>query len=80
WNFFDTILQQKEGFSDYVFEEKAKGIFENFSDEDKAKFKAKKEQDSTFAKSNYAQLDWIFKRSDHYEDAHLRYPVYRLFR
>lgn len=79
WNFFDTILQQKEGFSDYVFEEKAKTIFEGFSEEQKAAFSKKKQQDSTFAQSNYAQLDWIFKRSKHYEEAHLRYPVYRLF-
>jgi hypothetical protein len=26
WNFFDAILQQKEWFSDYVFEEKAEEI------------------------------------------------------
>lgn len=80
WNFFDTILQQKEGFSDYVFEEKAQTIFEGFSEAQKAEFRKKREEDSTFAQDNYAQLDWIFKRSKHYEDAHLRYPVYRLFK
>ena len=26
WNFFDTILQQKEGFSPYVFEDTAEKI------------------------------------------------------
>ncbi|MBK6266698.1 M14 family metallopeptidase [Marivirga sp. S37H4] len=80
WNFFDSILQQKEGFSDYVFEEKAKSILNEFSEEQQKEFQQLKEEDSTFAQSNYAQLDWIFKRSAHYEKAHLRYPVYRLFK
>jgi hypothetical protein len=79
WNFFDSILQQKEGFSDYVFEEKAQRILANFTNEQQEAFFQLKEQDSTFAQSNYAQLDWIFKRSAHYEVAHMRYPVYRLF-
>ncbi len=80
WNFFDSILQQKEGFSDYVFEEKAARILANFSNEQQEAFFKLKEQDSTFAQSNYDQLDWIFKRSAHYEEAHMRYPVYRLFK
>jgi hypothetical protein len=79
WNFFDSILQQKEGFSDYVFEEKAQRILANFTNEQQEAFFQLKEQDSTFAQSNYAQLDWIFKRSAHYEVVHMRYPVYRLF-
>jgi hypothetical protein len=29
WNFFDSILQQKEWFSDYVFEEKAEELLRN---------------------------------------------------
>ena len=29
WNFFDTILQQKEGFSPYVWEDKAKELLDN---------------------------------------------------
>ncbi len=79
WNFFDSILQQKEGFSDYVFEEKAQAILDSLSEEQQGEFAQLKAEDSTFAQSNYAQLDWIFKHSVHYEDAHLRYPVYRLF-
>jgi len=31
WNFFDTILQQKEGFSPYVWEDKAKELLQNNS-------------------------------------------------
>lgn len=79
WNFFDTILQQKEGFSDYVFVDQAEAIFKSMSQSEREKFKLLKETDSTFAKSNYAQLDWIYKRSEHYEKSHLTYPIYRLF-
>ncbi|MCX2679676.1 M14 family metallopeptidase [Galbibacter sp. EGI 63066] len=77
WNFFDTILQQKEGFSPYVWEDKALE-FLNENPSLKTEFENKKDQDSTFAKNWYAQLDWIHKRSPNYEKAHLRYPIYRI--
>jgi hypothetical protein len=78
WNFFDSILQQKESFSAYVFEPKAKEILAKMGEEQQAEFYDKRKADSAFASNNYAQLDWIFKRSKHYEKAHKRYPIYRL--
>ncbi len=76
WNFFDTILQQKEGFSPYVFEDMARELLK---DEDiKNEFEEKKQNDPEFRNNWYTQLDWLHKRSDHYEEAHLRYPVFRL--
>lgn len=78
WNFFDSILQQKEGFSAYVFEPKAQEILADLPEDEQKKFYQKQENDSTFASNNYAQLDWIFKRSEHYEKSHKKYPVYRL--
>lgn len=77
WNFFDTILQQKEGFSPYVFEDTAKQLLENDADL-KAEFDGKKQTDERFAANWYAQLNWIFERSNHYEKAHMQYPIYRL--
>ncbi|OIQ18807.1 M14 family metallopeptidase [Lacinutrix sp. MedPE-SW] len=77
WNFFDTILQQKEGFSPYVWEDKALEILEN-NPELKQNFENKKSQDINFNKNWYQQLDWIHKQSEHYESAHLKYPIYRL--
>jgi hypothetical protein len=77
WNFFDTILQQKEGFSPYVWEDKAEEFLNNNPDI-KAEFEAKKENDSQFAKNWFAQLDWIHKQSPNYEKAHLRYPIVRV--
>ena len=77
WNFFDTILQQKEGFSPYVWEDLALEFLNN-NPEIKAEFEAKKLNEPNFEASWYMQLDWIHKQSPYYEAAHLRYPIYRV--
>jgi len=77
WNFFDTILQQKEGFSPYVWEDLALEFLEN-NPEIKKEFEAKKIADVNFAKNWHTQLDWIYKKSPNYEKAHLRYPIFRV--
>ncbi len=79
WNFFDSILQQKEGFSPYVFEDMAKILLEE-NPELREKFEEKKRSDKEFDNSWYAQLDWLHKQSPNYEAAHLRYPVFRISR
>ncbi|MVO10699.1 hypothetical protein GOQ30_16105 [Flavobacterium sp. TP390] len=77
WNFFDAILQQKEYFSAYVFEDLAKELLDK-SAKLKAEFDAKKMMDKDFAASGEAQLDWIYRNSEYYEKAHLQYPIYRI--
>lgn len=77
WNFFDMILQQKEGFSPYVWEDKALEFLNN-NPAIKTAFEAKRKSDTTFANNWYSQLDWIHKKSPYYEKAHLRYPIYRI--
>ncbi len=77
WNFFDAILQKKEGFSPYVFEDLALALLKK-DEKLRTLFLKKKANDTSFAKDWYAQLDWVYKRSVHYERAHLRYPVYRV--
>tara|TARA_R110000868_G_scaffold147851_2_gene369463 strand:+ start:95 stop:1858 length:1764 start_codon:yes stop_codon:yes gene_type:complete len=77
WNFFDTILQQKEGFSPYVFEDIALELLQKNSLLHEA-FQLKKENDENFANNWYAQLEYIFQHSDYYEAAHMQYPVYRV--
>ncbi|TRO65551.1 M14 family metallopeptidase [Christiangramia sabulilitoris] len=77
WNFFDTVLQQKEGFSPYVFEDIAQRMLEEDT-QLKKEFEEKKLKDSGFNEDWYAQLEWLHKRSENYEAAHLRYPVFRL--
>ena len=77
WNFFDAILQQKEYFSDYVFEDTAAELLKNDKSL-KAEFDKKKQDDTTFADNADAQLDWIYRHSVYYEKTHMEYPVYRL--
>ncbi|WP_446050457.1 M14 family metallopeptidase [Zobellia laminariae] len=79
WNFFDSVLQQKEGFSPYVFEDEAAKLLEE-NQILRDSFLSKKANDSTFNTNWYAQLDWLYKQSDHYEAAHLQYPVYRIMK
>ena len=79
WNFFDVILQQKEGFSPYVFEDEALEMLQK-DKKLKTDFELRKKEDKVFAANWYAQLDWLFKRSDHYEPAHMQYPIFRVFK
>lgn len=77
WNFFDTILQQKEGFSPYVWEDKALELLES-NPELKEEFEHRKKDISEFNNNWYTQLDWLHKQSKYYEQAHLQYPIYRI--
>ena len=77
WNFFDAILQQKEGYSDYRWDDVAAEILKNNPDI-KTKLNEKKKADSKFAADASAQLNFIYKNSSYYEPIHNRYPVYRL--
>ncbi|RKR06998.1 zinc carboxypeptidase [Maribacter vaceletii] len=79
WNFFDTILQQKEHFSPYIFEDTAIKILEKDSVLLK-EFNLKKITDSTFATNWEKQLNWLYKKSKYYEKEHLSYPVYRVLK
>lgn len=77
WNYFDTMLQQKEGYSDYVFEDTAAQLIKD-NEKLKTALEYKKLTDPDFAKNPTEQLDWIYKNSVYYEKAHLQYPIYRL--
>lgn len=79
WNFFDAILQQKEGYSDYRWDDLAAEVLKN-NPVLKAKLEEKKKGDEKFAANGSAQLDFIYKNSPYYEPGHNRYPVYRLNR
>ena len=77
WNFFDAILQQKEGYSDYRWDDLAAEVLKN-DPALKARLEEKKTADPKFAANSSAQLDFIYKNSPYYEPGHNRYPVYRL--
>lgn len=76
WNFFDAALQQKEWFSDYVFDEKAAEVLnadpmlrDSLTDYVIA---------NNFQQNAWEQLAWIYKHSQYYEKSAMRYPVFRV--
>ncbi|EOZ92188.1 hypothetical protein A33Q_4281 [Indibacter alkaliphilus LW1] len=77
WNFFDTVLQAKEGYSAYVFEDlaneflEAHGRMRQVLEEEKAK-------DENLANSAAAQLRWVYERTPWKEKEHNRYPIFRI--
>lgn len=77
WNFFDGILMQKEHFSAYVFEDLAAEYLAKNPDL-KTALEQKKRDDPEFAKDGYAQLNFVYERTPHYEPTHNLYPVGRL--
>lgn len=77
WNFFDAVLGQKEGYSDYSFEDIAAAYLKTHPDL-KNKLEQKKTLDSAFAKDGAAQLNFVFQNSSYFETAYLMYPVYRV--
>ena len=76
WNFFDAVLQRKEYFSPYVFEDYAEKFLEE-NPEVKKEFEERRENDKEFAANSYAQLSFIYQRSPYFEKSFMRYPVYR---
>lgn len=77
WNFFDAVLQQKEGYSNYRWNEVAEDWIEK-NPTIKEQLQQKRNSDSSFAKSADKQLDFVYKLSPWYEPIHLTYPIYRL--
>jgi hypothetical protein len=77
WNFFDPILGQKEGYSDYSFEDIAANYLKTHPDL-RAKLDQRKASDTAFASNGRAQLDFVFGNSPYFEPAYLQYPVYRV--
>jgi hypothetical protein len=77
WNFFDAILGQKEGYSDYVFEDTGAEYLAQHP-ELRDILSQKKAADSSFANNADAQLNFIYKHSPYAEPEYMRYPVYRI--
>jgi len=77
WNYFDGILNQKEYFSDYVFEDTAAELLASNS-KLKTEFDKKKAEDAKFSENRDAQLDWVYKNSPYFEGTVNQYPIYRI--
>ena len=77
WNFFDAILEQKEYYSNYRWEDVAAGLLRQHP-EIRESLESRRKADPSFAQNADAQLEFVYRRSPYYEPAHLRYPVYRV--
>ena len=77
WGFFDSMLGQKEHYSDYVFEDIAADYLKA-RPELKKQLESEKATNAKLAGSAQAQLEWVYRHSEYYEPTYLRYPVGRL--
>ena len=76
WGFFDSVLQQKEHFSDYVFEDVAAELLRR-DPALRLRLEQLKADDAAFATNGPAQLEWVYLNSAYHEPGHNRYPVAR---
>ncbi|WP_151088132.1 M14 family zinc carboxypeptidase [Hymenobacter baengnokdamensis] len=76
WGFFDSILQQKEHYSDYVFEDLA-ADFLTRNPAVRQQLEDAKKTDAALAASGPAQLEWVYQHSPYAEPGYRRYPVLR---
>jgi hypothetical protein len=77
WNFFDSVLGEKEYFSDYVFEDIAADLLKK-DPSIKQKLDDAKAKDPQLAKNAEAQLMFVYRNSPYFEKTFMRYPVGRL--
>ena len=77
WGFFDSVLQQKEWFSDYVFEDIAAELLKK-DPALKAALEARRAAEPEFAKDAWAQLYFVYQRSPYFEPSFRKYPVLRV--
>ena len=75
WNFFDPILNEKEGFSDYAFEDDALQFLEE-RPELKNAFERWKLENPEKSASKYEVLGFIYKNSPYQEKEYKRFPVF----
>lgn len=77
WNFFDPILDRKEGFSDYAFEDDAVRMLDE-NPNLKLQFEAWKLANPEKTSNSHEVLNFIFTHSPYYEVEYRRFPVFRV--
>lgn len=77
WGFFDSILQQKEWFTPYSFEDIAAFMLEQEPELQK-QLEERRARDPEFAADRWSQLNFVMQHSVYRERNHRRYPVLRV--
>ena len=79
WGFFNSVLEKKETFSDYVFEDSAFKMLQE-EPELKAKFEQWKQKNPELLSDQAAVLNFIYGNGKRYrEPEYQRYPVFSAF-
>lgn len=76
WNFFDSILQQKEGPSNYMLEARVEELKAAVPDWE-ARWEKAKAEDESLADNPSMLMYWLYQNSKFKETGHLQYPIYR---
>lgn len=77
WNMFDEILQSREYFSPFIFEERAMQILDTTPGL-KEKLELAIQNDPPLAKNTYEQMKFIYRNSPYFEKTYMRYPIGRI--
>jgi hypothetical protein len=78
WGFFNSVLEKKEAYSEYVFEDEAEKLLRE-EPELAAKFADWKAANPALLKDQYAVLDFIFANCARYREPEWRrYPVFMI--
>ena len=77
WNFFDSYLQEKEYFSNYIFIDKIQEILDSDSVV-KEEYMKKQMEDDSFRNSEWQQLYFIYSKSKYFEPSFMRLPVFQI--
>ena len=77
WNFFDGILNNKEWYSAYNYEDLAAAYLKEHTALRTA-LEEKRRSDTAFANNAAAQLTFIFNQSPYKDPDFMRYPVFRV--
>ena len=77
WNFFDSYLQEKEYFSNYIFIDKIQEILDS-DPVMKEEYMKKKIEDDSFRNSEWQQLYFIYSKSKYFEPSFMRLPVFQI--
>lgn len=77
WGFFPAIFEQKEYFSEFVFEPIAARLLKEDAALREA-FELKLKEDAAFAGNARARLTWLYQRSPYFEPDKDLYPVIRV--
>jgi hypothetical protein len=78
WNLFDEILQSREYFSPFIFEEKAMVLLDTIPGL-KEKLRQEIASHPEMENNTYLQMRFIYRHSPYFEDTYRRYPIGRIY-